>query len=224
MGAEVEEDGLVPRSVAAPVHAVPDDRSERVRDTLVVIFLSITTVLTAWSGFQASQWGGEVLIAFSDASTARLEAARYSGEASAARQVDLTVWASFVEATAHEDERLADYIEQRFTPHFQVAYDAWVDQGRPTLGPFTMAVYVPPGTTEAAAADARAEQAHLQALRNDQRGDEYTLLTVIFAVVLFFTAVSGRLGREGSRWFMLVTGGVFLVGGVVVLATFPVRF
>lgn len=211
---------------APPDEAAPVERglfSEKVRDTLVVVILSVTTVLTAWTGFQSSKWGGEMSIAFSQGSTARIEAARYAGEANAARQADLTIWAIYVNARATEDERLATYVEERFTPHFRVAYDAWLAAGEGTRSPFALDVYVPPGTTEAAAAQERAEERYNQALRNNQRGDDYTLLTVILAVVLFFAAVSGRLGRPSTRWFMLGLAYTVLLGGVVVLAALPVN-
>ena len=36
--------------------------------------LSVTAILTAWCGFQASKWSGERAIAFAEASAARVEA------------------------------------------------------------------------------------------------------------------------------------------------------
>ena len=62
------------------------------QETVVLIVLSITAVLTAWCGFESSQWSGQMSIAFSQASDARIEAARQTGVANAARQADLTIW------------------------------------------------------------------------------------------------------------------------------------
>jgi hypothetical protein len=105
----------------------PDKRPPgHVRETVVLIVLSITAVLTAWCGFESSQWGGEMSIAFSEASSARIEAARQAGAANAARQADLTIWGVYVQARAQGDTELARYVEQRFTDHFRVAYQAWM--------------------------------------------------------------------------------------------------
>jgi hypothetical protein len=93
-----------------------------VRETIVMIVLSITAVLTAWCGFESSKWSGEMSIAFSQASGARIEAARQQGSANAARQADLTIWGVYVQARAMDDTALATYVERRFTDHFQVAY------------------------------------------------------------------------------------------------------
>ena len=74
-------------------------------------------------------------IAFSQASSARIEAARHEGMANAARQADLSIWGVYVQARARGDAALATYVEKRFTPHFEVAYRAWIAEGEPTLGP-----------------------------------------------------------------------------------------
>jgi hypothetical protein len=194
-----------------------------VRETVVLVVLSITAVLTAWCGFESSKWSGEMSVAFSQASSARIEAARQDGIANAARQADLSIWGVYVQARAQRDTALATYVERRFTPHFQVAYRAWVDQREPTAGPFKMKEYVPPGTTEAAAADQRADTRFADALRFNQRGDNYTMLTVLFALVLFFAAASTRLGRPRAQWILLGVAITFLVTAIAILATFPIK-
>jgi hypothetical protein len=202
---------------------VPDKRPPgHVRETVVLIVLSITAVLTAWCGFQSSQWGGEMSIAFSEASSTRIEAARQAGVANAARQADLTIWGVYLQARAQGNTALARYVEQRFTDHFRVAYQAWIAEGEPTSGPFKMKEYVPPGTTESAAADQRADSRFADALEFNQRGDNYTILTVLFALVLFFAAASTRLGSPRAQWIFLGVAMVFLITSTVILATFPI--
>jgi hypothetical protein len=193
-----------------------------IRETVVIIVLSITAVLTAWCGFESSQWSGEMSIAFSDASNARIEAARQGGVANAARQADLTIWGVYLQARAQGDTALARYVEQRFTDHFRVAYRAWVAQGESTQGPFKMKEYVPPGTTESAAADQRADKRFADALLFNQRGDNYTILTVLFALVLFFAAASTRLGSPRVQLILIGIAIIFLIACIVILATFPI--
>lgn len=192
------------------------------RETVVIIVLSITAVLTAWCGFESSQWSGEMSIAFSQASNARIEAARQAGVANAARQADLTIWGVYLQARAQGDTALASYVEQRFTDHFRVAYRAWIAENEPTTGPFKMKEYIPPGTTEAAAADRSADSRFADALVFNQRGDNYTILTVIFALVLFFAAASSRLGSRHAQWILLGVAITFLITATLVLATFPI--
>jgi hypothetical protein len=193
-----------------------------VRETIVLIVLSVTAVLTAWCGFESSKWSGEMSVAFSEASSSRIEAARQSGIANAGLQADLTIWGVYVQARAQGDTALATYVEKRFTDHFLVAYRAWIAEGEPTNGPFKMEEYVPPGTTEAAAADQRADRRFADALVSNERGDNYALLTVLFALVLFFAAASTRLVRPNAQRILLGVAIIFLIAAMVILATFPI--
>jgi hypothetical protein len=193
------------------------------RETVVLVVLSITAVLTAWCGFESAKWSGEMSVAFSEASSARIEAARQSGIANATLQADLTIWGLYVQARAQGDTALAAFVEKRFTDHFQVAYRAWIAQGEQTAGPFKMKEYVPPGTTEAAAADQRADSRFADALVDNERGDNYALLTVLYALVLFFAAASTRLGRSNAQWILLGIAITFLITATVVLTTFPIK-
>ena len=192
------------------------------RETMALILLSVTAILTAWCGFEASKWGGEMSIAFSQASSARIEAARQQGIANNARQADLTVYAVYIQAQATNNRRLAAYVENRFSNEFKVAFDAWVAAGMPTKSPFAVPAYVPPGTKEAEAADKRADSLFANALVNNQRADNYTLMTVLAALVLLFAAVAGRLNNKRTQWAALAIAGVLFIVAAVIAATFPV--
>lgn len=206
------------------------DRPAPTRDTpssvlgiITVVLLSITAVLTAWCGFESSKWGGEMSIAFSQASSARVQAASAQATAQAARQYDLTIYTEWVLATADGRGELQTFIEERFTDEFRVAFDAWTAEGRESQGPLAMDEYVPPGTVEAAELNARADDKFQEALVNNQRGDNYSLLTVLFALVLFFAALSQNQRVAWRRkLFVALSGGIALIG-VIVLATFPVK-
>lgn len=199
------------------------DRHARVLDVVAVFILSVTAILTAWCGFQSSKWGGEMSIAFSQASSARVQATAAEGEARDFRQYDLTIWSQWVLAEQNGDDELREYIEERFTPEFAVAFDAWEADDRSARGPFAVPEYVPPGTMEAAELSARADEKFDEALQNNQRGDNYTILTVLFALVLFFTAMSQRDIARWARMTLLSIGVVIAVGGLIILLTYPVR-
>ena len=55
-------------------------------EIVAVAMLSVTAILTAWCGFQASKWSGERAIAFAEASAARVEASDADSEARGSRQ------------------------------------------------------------------------------------------------------------------------------------------
>ncbi|SIO26942.1 hypothetical protein [Agromyces cerinus] len=193
-------------------------------EIVAVAMLSVTAILTAWCGFQSAKWSGERAIAFAEASAARVEASDADSQAREARVVDLIIYAEWVTATAQGDTALADQIEARFTPHFTIAFDAWQAGGDVEPGPFAMAEYVPPGTEESAELTAVAERRFAEALEDTERGDNYSLLTVLFALVLFLTAMAQRDIHHVAAWMMLGLAGVIALSGFVVLLTFPMRF
>lgn len=203
----------------APAH----DRKYGVLEISTVLLLAITAVITAWCGFESSKWGGEMSIAFSQASSARVQAASAEARAQAARQYDLTIYTEWVLAEADDRAELRAFIEDRFTPEFAVAFEAWNDGGRTADGPFAMDEYVPPGEVEAAELSARADEKFDEALRNNQRGDDYSLLTVLFALVLFFAALSQNQRARWRRTVFLTLSGVLAVVGVIVLSTYPIK-
>lgn len=209
--------------------APEDDAKSRTRARLElfgVILLSVTAVLTAWSGFESSKWGGEMSISFSRASTARIEASRFDAQANTARSIDLDSFTLWLQAYADDDQQLLEFTQTRFTDHFSVAFEAWLDE-TPLQNPdapktpFQMEEYQPPGAAEAVAADARADALFATALRNNQRGDNYTILTVLFALVLFFAAVAQRLRSERLATVTLGGAAGLMLVGVVFLAWFP---
>ena len=136
-----------PSPAVLPVSdASPSPRAEHhLRDIITVFVLSVTAVLTAWCGFEASKWGGEMSIAFSRASSARIQAADHEGQARDARQFDLTIYAQWVIANADDRPALARYIEDRFTPAFSLAFDAWQAGGTEEPSPFARDEYEPEG-------------------------------------------------------------------------------
>jgi hypothetical protein len=204
-----------------------DEPSPRVIETWSAVLLSVTVILTAWSAFESSKWGGAMSIAFSQASSARIQASTAALEQANGVQTDLSIYSLWLQMKAADNQSAAKYVEERFTDRFRVVFSEWVDQGgisdpkNAPKSPFALPDYVPPGTQERTELDARADEKFQEALRNNQRGDNYTILGVLFAVVLFFSAVSNRFANRKLQYGMLVfASALFLVGGAFLLA-FP---
>jgi hypothetical protein len=194
-------------------------------ELVAVIVLSVTTILTAWSAFQASKWGGAMSIAFSEASSARIESTRLDGAADVRTANQLGLWTEWASATADEDVALATFLVDRFPQPLATAHEDWLAAGGPSpdgpASPFDMSSFVMPERVEAVAANDRAGERFAAALANNQRGDNYTVLTVLFASVLFFTAMSGRVRAVRSQQVLLGMGLTLGLLGLVLLATFP---
>lgn len=204
--------------------ARPARQHSAAHELVAVILLALVAVLTAWCGFQSTKWGGDSSVAFSEASAARIEASDYESEARDARMVDITVYTQWVIAGADDDLTLADYIQERFSPELAVAFEAWQADGMQERGPFAMEEYVAPGTEKAAETTKRANDLQATALDFNDKGDAYSLMTVLFALVLFLSAIAQRgISLVASRIVLGLAGAIAFVG-LIVLFTFPVRF
>jgi hypothetical protein len=210
---------------AAPGGTAVRNTSGGVMELVTVLVLAVTTILTAWSAFQASKWGGAMSIAFSEASSARIEAARSDAAGNARQSNHIGLWTQWVAAEGAEEAQLGDFLVERFPEPLSSAHRDWLAAGGASVGapdsPFAMASYVLPERLEAAAADERASDRFDAALVNNQRSDNYTVLTVLFAAVLFFMAMAGRVRARRSQWILLGTGLVLGAVGVLLLTTFP---
>jgi len=207
----MNDDAAPPPEPDVPPSAAPDrDVRRRARLELVaVIVLSAVTILTAWSAFQSSKWGGEMSIAFSQASSQRIQAASLAGTANVRTSNQIGLWTEWVAAVGQGDEPLADFLLERFPEPLATAHEAWiaaggVDAGPEDESPFAMPEFVMP-----------------ESVRNNQRGDNYTVLTVLFAAVLFFSAMSMRVRAVRSQQALVAMGLGLGIVGVVLLVTFP---
>jgi hypothetical protein len=202
------------------------ERGAATHELIAVILLSITTILTAWSAFESSKWGGAMSISFSQASSARIEASVNTETANQRQAAHVEIWTQWVNARGAAEPELAKFIRQRFPEPLATAHKDWLASdpevfGKNVTTPFDMPSYVLPERGLAEEANERADAKFSEALRNNQRGDNYTLLTVLFASVLFFTAMSGRVKDPRSGWLLLAFGLVLAAVGVAFLATFP---
>jgi hypothetical protein len=189
----------------------------------------LAAVATAWSSYQAARWNGEQAKASGAVNKTRIEAARAAGLANAQSQVDVATFTEWVDAYARREPVLATFYFRRFRKEFKPAVNAWIAT-RPLrnpdapLTPFAMPEYRPAARAEAARLDVQAEALSAQVRRDIQRSTNYVLGVVLFAVALFFAAMSTKLGAPSLRIAALVLGALVFLGAFVWIATSPVSF
>ena len=196
-------------------------------EIVATVMLSLATLGTAWSGYQASRWNGEQAKAFSRAAAARVESAKAADLGNSQTQVDVATFIQWVDSYALEEKELADFYFARFRAEFKPAVDAWIatkplQNDDAPLTPFAMPEYRVAAQTEARRLEAEAEVLSATARTNVQRATNYVLCVVLFAAVLFFAGISTRLRTPALRRVLLGFGIVVFVGTVAWLATFPV--
>jgi len=189
------------------------------------ILLSLATVAAAWSAYQSTRWGGVQANAFSASSAKRTEATQQNSTFAAQAQIDVMAWISYLEHRQAGDDAGADFLKQRFRPEFKPAFDAWmalVPVGQiPPGTPFDLPDYQPEARRRATELNAAADALGATAREANQIGDNFVLVAVIMASVLFFAGVGTKVQGRAVRLFMLTIGTALFLGGVWFMLNLP---
>src|SRR4051812_32139698 len=177
----------VPHELAEPEeHHATVSRGERRYELAAVLLLSLTTLATAWSGYQAARWSGEQSELYARASALRVKAEQQHTRAGQLRIDDLVLFDDWLDARASGRERLAALHERRFRPAFRPAFRAWLAQ-RPLArkasvpGPLSMPQYRLAEQARGDALAARADDRSAEGTKAKVNDDRYVLSTVFFA-------------------------------------------
>jgi hypothetical protein len=202
-------------------------RIERLLELGAVLLMSITTVATAWSGYQAARWSGEQSQHYARASAVRIRAQQQNTAAGQLRIDDLLYFNGWLDAERGGDPKLAAIYERRFRPEFAPAFRAWIAQKpftNPTAiaGPLYMPEYRLAEATAARRLDAQADGLYEEGTKAKTDDDHYILSTVFFAAVLFFAGISLRLEWRPLRMTVLGLATIMLGCGAAFVATLPV--
>jgi hypothetical protein len=209
---------------------VTDSRTRHTRriEIFATILLSAATVLTAWSAYQSGRWSGVQATAFSQASASRTESVRASTQAGQQTIADVSVFTAWLTATDGGNAHLASLIAARFRGEFKVAFEAWATMSPLTNPsapptPFALPQYDSASTRRATGLETLATTQFNQATAASERDDDYVLMTVIFALALFFAAISTRFELPGIQNSLLGVAGVVFVAATAITASFPVN-
>jgi hypothetical protein len=202
-------------------------RSERLLELGAVLLLSLTTLATAWSGYQAARWSGEQSQLYARASAARIKSQQQSTAAGQLRIDDLVYFNEWLDARQSGNPRLAGIYRRRFRPEFVPAFNAWLAQHPFTdpdaiAGPLYMPQYRLAATARALRWDDTADALYQDGTSAKANDDHYILSTVFFAAVLFFAGISLRLDWRPLRIVVLCLAGAMLLAGGVFVLTLPV--
>lgn len=200
-------------------HAVAG--GERLLELFAVVLLSLTTLLTAWSGYQAARWSGEQSQLYAKASATRIRAQQQSTIAGQLKIDDLLYFNGWLDAKRSGNARLATVYRRRFRPEFVPAFDAWRAQ-RVIPGPLYMPQYKLAADHRARVLDGEADRHFADGTNAKANDDHYILSTVFFAAVLFFAGISLRLEWRPLRLVVLGFAAAMLLGGGAFVASLPV--
>jgi hypothetical protein len=172
-------------------------------------------------------WRGKQAEAQSASIAARVESTREAAVANRQGEVDLALFTQWLNAYAQHRTNLTDFYRTRFRDEFIPAFEAWVatkplENPSAPLSPFAMSQYKLAASAQADALEQQAAEYSRIVARNINRSDGYTFAVVLFAISLFFAALSTRMPSRDIRIALLTFGYVLFLGTTVWLATQPV--
>ncbi len=201
--------------------------TDNLAELCIATLLAVATVATAWSGYQASRWGGVQSTKYSQASALRVESSRASTEAGQLKQIDIGLFTNWINAYVAGNTQLTDFYQQRFRDEFKPAFNAWV-QTEPAKNPsspsspFVMPQYVVAKSVEADKLEKQASQTFDDGKAANQQSDDYILNTVFLASVLFLSGIASKILWAPARLSLIILGLGMLALGLINLIRYPV--
>jgi hypothetical protein len=219
--------------IAHQLHDVSEKMKEEGRRHNVLIeigealLLALVAILTAWSGYQAAKWQDRNGLYYGEANKARVLATQLSTRGGQNLLFDATTFNSWLEANLSGNTTYANYLVQRFSPEYKVAFDAWLKTDpahnpKAPPGPRYMPQYHNPLLDLADRLNAEASATFDKGTAASEVGAKYVRATVLLALVLFLVALSQRFELLAVRGGLLVLGSALMLLGAVSIATYPI--
>ena len=217
-------------SVIAEQAASEAERIGRRQDRRISIveasLLAIVAVLAALSGYAAARWSTEASNLLAHASAERTQANAASLDALNSLNFDVTAFNAWFSAYLAQNQTAMDIAARRFTPNFKNAFDAWLLTNPETNpqappGPTYMPQYKQPEKQLAAQLNADAEMAYAAGVKAGANSDNYILITVYLATVLFLAGIGSHFAFRRIRYALAGLSSVILILAVVLLAISP---
>ena len=200
--------------------------ADRLLELVAVLLLGITTVGTAWCGFQATRWNGQSGDLTRVAAAQRIEGSRLFGLATQRITYDSVVVAKYAEASQQGNAELLQFYRQSVVrPHFLPVLDRWeaaAKAGEPNVGVFEDKDYLAEQFADYNKTVAAAEQAARESQEADEIAEAYVGTTILLAVALFFAGVTSSFLSRFARILLLIaaTGAVAVAASRI--ATLPI--
>jgi len=196
-------------------------------ELVAALLLALAAISTAWATYQSSVWRGKQAKAQSASIATRVESTREASVANRQVQVDVALFIQWVNAFARGEDELTTFYRNRFRDEFVPAFEAWVatrprENPKAPRSPFELPEYRLAANEEADALEQQAADFGLVVARDVERADSYMLAVVLFAIALFFAALSTRLTSRDLQLTLVAMGYIVFLGTAIWLATQPV--
>lgn len=199
---------------------------DRLLEVIAVVLLAITTLGTAWCGYQASQWSGVHSDDNQRQINHQLEANRRFALAIQTFSYDSNVIALYAQAVQENNTGLAQFYRKTMARKGLLPFlDEWEATAR--SGGTPTPLLEDPRYVDAQSSGYRSEQeaAEKAAVAAQQAADTsqvYTLDTIVLAVALFFAGVTASFRYRPARVLLILLAILTLAFASTRLADLPI--
>jgi magnesium-transporting ATPase (P-type) len=194
-------------------------------ELVAAFILAAATIMAAWSAYQSTRWSGNQANASAAAGALRAESNAQTALFGATVGIDVQMWTLWLGYAAAEDASSMAFVSERFRDEFKPAFAAWLgsvpDGEPPPSTPFALELYAPATEAEAQRLSAAAELKAAEARKSNQIGDNFVLMAVIMASVLFFAGIGTKFKGRLTRLIMISIAMLLFTGGLLVILSLP---
>jgi len=203
----------------------PDRR--HLTEFAATVLLALASVVTSWSGYQASLWSGIQSTNYNQANALRTESSREATQAGQQVGLDIALFMAWVNAKALSNDRLTEFYYQRFRPEFRQSFDAWLatqplSNPQAPGTPFDLPGYRSEHGQQARDLERQSKTLFEAGHRANHIADTYVLGTVLLAMVLFFCGIVQQFRELRTRVFLLALALLLFIFGVSRILVLPV--
>jgi len=192
-------------------------------ELMAAILMALVIISTAWSAYQSTLWGGIQTFTLREVSAASMKVGMATLQQGQYTIIDVLTFMEYINALNNNDQKLSEFYFDRFRPDFKPAVEAWLET-KPFENPdapphpFVMPEYRKTFSEEAERFAAESAMKLQEAEQANLNSDNYVLMTVIYASVLFTGGIFSRFSG-GRRLGLVVVGwGIFSIATFFLLS------
>ena len=198
------------------------DRANRLQ-VINTLILAIATLAITWCSYQGVLWNGIQTFKLGDSNKFARLAQQKTIVTGQNRAMDEAILIGFVRAAIEKKQDIVDYSLRGVRPELSKIMSAWLSSSpfeNPTAYPHPMAMpeYIELMKKDMAEADKLSQQAEgsrNEAQKANNNSDNYSLLTVVFSMVMFLGAITSKIAPPRLSLLNTIAAGIICTGALV---------
>lgn len=212
---------------------------DEILELVVVILLGVTAVLTAWASWIGALHGGNQATNYTRSNNLASEGnSEYNAGVQSMTQdmllynevTSMEIDLLFAELNGEEDEiarltwKIEELVKNNMSEEFYDAYEwarAQVEVAGETVSPFEKEGFADSYFITANELLEESEEILTQGQQDNQNGDSFGLVSVIYSVVLFLLGIVGTFKGQKNRIAVIGIAGVAFIVATIYMFTLP---